>query len=325
MRSEPPHTPAVSRPETGWRVRTQRPDELADVMALGDAAFGPEEGIGALVAALQADDGYTDQSYVAVADGRVVGHTMLTRAWLDTEDRLLTIPVLSPLSVHPDHQRHGVGRALVTYAVAQAEADGAIGVVLEGDPAYYSRLGLEPAEPWGLLRPSARIPRPAFQWVRLPAHEPWMRGRVVYPDVFWRHDAVGLRGVRGPARTLEVTTVTLGARDLPRLVRFYAELLGRGVPDLDDLGDEDWVAVRDVDGGITVAVQLEPDQERVRWPAGPGEQHMQVHLEIRVDDLETATAHALRCGATLAEHQPQDDVRVCLDPEGHPFCLWVET
>lgn len=325
MRSEPPHTPAVSRPETGWQVRTQRPDELADVMALGDAAFGPEEGIGALVAALQADDGYTGQSYVAVADERVVGHTMLTRAWLDTEDRLLTIPVLSPLSVHPDHQRHGVGRALVTYAVAQAEADGAIGVVLEGDPAYYSRLGLEPAEPWGLLRPSARIPRPAFQWVRLPAHEPWMRGRVVYPDVFWRHDAVGLRGVRGPARTLEVTTVTLGARDLPRLVRFYAELLGRGVPDLDDLGDEDWVAVRDVDGGITVAVQLEPDQERVRWPAGPGEQHMQVHLEIRVDDLETATAHALRYGATLAEHQPQDDVRVCLDPEGHPFCLWVET
>ena len=28
-------------------------------------------------------------------------------------------------------------------------------------------------------------------------------------------------------------------------------------------------------------------------------------------------------GATLAEFQPQDDVRVCLDPAGHPFCLFV--
>jgi hypothetical protein len=24
-------------------------------------------------------------------------------------------------------------------------------------------------------------------------------------------------------------------------------------------------------------------------------------------------------------HQPQDDVRVMLDPAGHPFCLYVDT
>ncbi|MFN2319561.1 MAG: GNAT family N-acetyltransferase [Dermatophilaceae bacterium] len=323
MPSEPPHTPADSRRRTEWRVRTQRPEELAEVMALGDLAFGAEEGIGALVEALQADGSFTGQSYVALAGDRIVGHAMLTRCFLDTEDRVLTIPVLSPLSVHPDVQRQGVGRAVVAYALARAEGDGAMGVVLEGDPAYYSRLGFEPAEPWGLLRPSPRIPRPAFQWVRLPAHEPWMRGRVVYPDVFWRHDAVGLRGLRGPARTLEVTTVTLGARDLPRLVRFYGDLLGREVPEAAELAGEDWVAVRDDDGGITLAVQLEREQERVTWPAGPGEQHLQVHLEIRVDDLERALEHALTCGATLAEHQPQEDVRVCLDPEGHPFCLWT--
>ncbi|HHU10670.1 MAG TPA: VOC family protein, partial [Intrasporangiaceae bacterium] len=70
-------------------------------------------------------------------------------------------------------------------------------------------------------------------------------------------------------------------------------------------------------------VQLEPDQERVSWPAADGDQHMQVHLEIRVDDLDVAVAHALACGAALAEHQPQEDVRVMLDPEGHPFCLWT--
>ena len=48
-----------------------------------------------------------------------------------------------------------------------------------------------------------------------------------------------------------------------------------------------------------------------------------MHLEIRVDDLEAGVAHAVALGATLARFQPQPDVRVCLDPAGHPFCLFV--
>ena len=36
-------------------------------------------------------------------------------------------------------------------------------------------------------------------------------------------------------------------------------------------------------------------------------------------------SHGLRStqGATLPSFQPQDDVRVCLDPAGHPFCLYL--
>ncbi len=48
-----------------------------------------------------------------------------------------------------------------------------------------------------------------------------------------------------------------------------------------------------------------------------------MHLEIGVRDLPAALEHALACGATLAAFQPQEDVRVCLDPDGHPFCLWL--
>jgi hypothetical protein len=59
------------------------------------------------------------------------------------------------------------------------------------------------------------------------------------------------------------------------------------------------------------------------WPAGPGHQQMMMHLDIKVDDLDAAGAHAIGEGAVLAEYQPQDDVRVYLDPAGHPFCLWV--
>ena len=39
---------------------------------------------------------------------------------------------------------------------------------------------------------------------------------------------------------------------------------------------------------------------------------------------EAMVSAGVLLGATLAEFQPQDDVRVYLDPAGHPFCLWVE-
>ena len=41
------------------------------------------------------------------------------------------------------------------------------------------------------------------------------------------------------------------------------------------------------------------------------------------NDLAAAVEQAVGCGAELADFQPQDDVRVCLDPAGHPFCRWL--
>jgi hypothetical protein len=50
---------------------------------------------------------------------------------------------------------------------------------------------------------------------------------------------------------------------------------------------------------------------------------MSMHLDIEVEDLDAAVEHAVSVGAVLADFQPQKDVRVCLDPAGHPFCLWT--
>ena len=60
------------------------------------------------------------------------------------------------------------------------------------------------------------------------------------------------------------------------------------------------------------------------WPERAGEQQKMLHLDIWVDDLEAAGAHAVGLGATLADYQPQDDVRVYFDPAGHPFCLFLD-
>ena len=129
-------------------------------------------------------------SLVAEVDGAVVGHVMVGRNLLDAPPRLVDVGVLSPLGVLPQHQRRGVGKALVAAAV---EATTFPALFLEGDPRYYSRLGFRPGAELGFRRPSLRIPPAAFQVVLLDGHEEWMTGTLVYDAVFWRLDAVGLR------------------------------------------------------------------------------------------------------------------------------------
>ena len=119
-----------------------------------------------------------------------------------------------------------------------------------------------------------------------------------------------------------LTTVTLGTPDPVGLATFYARLLGWDTP---EPVDDDWLPLRNPDGGIALAFQEEPTHAPPVWPQNAEDQQMQVHLEIMVEDLASGVAHARACGASLAGFQPQEDVRVCLDPAGHPFCLWIDS
>ncbi len=123
-----------------------------------------------------------------------------------------------------------------------------------------------------------------------------------------------------PTASSQISTVTINAADAGELARFYQRLLGYHVA----VEEPDWVLLRPPGDGVSLGCQVEAGYVAPRWPAAPDDQQMMMHLEIRVDDLDVATAHALAAGAALADHQPQDDVRVCLDPAGHPFCLCVE-
>ena len=119
---------------------------------------------------------------------------------------------------------------------------------------------------------------------------------------------------------LTLTYTNLGTPDVRRLVHFYAELLGWPA-ETDEPG---WAVLHNPEGGPGLAFQAEPQHVRPVWPARPGDPQMTAHLEIRVSDLNAASTHALRCGATVAGFQPQPDVLVHLDPDGHPFCLYIE-
>jgi catechol 2,3-dioxygenase-like lactoylglutathione lyase family enzyme len=117
---------------------------------------------------------------------------------------------------------------------------------------------------------------------------------------------------------LRLSSTVLGSPDPSASAAFYRELLGWQVMQ-DEPG---WVMLRPPGGGSGVSFQLEPDHVPPVWPAGPGDQQMQAHLDVAVHDLAAEARRAVALGARLAQHQPQDDVRVLHDPDGHVFCLF---
>jgi putative acetyltransferase len=176
-------------------VRDETEQDAAAVAATISAAFGDHD-----VAPLWADvraEGLVHASLVAELDGEVVGHVGVSAAWLDARERLVDLWMLSPLSVVPDRQGEGIGTALLAAAVERARTTpGVPMLVLEGSPRYYGARGFDRAADHRVYPPSARTPDRAFQVVLLEGHEPWMTGQCVYRDVWWRHDAAGLRGER---------------------------------------------------------------------------------------------------------------------------------
>lgn len=173
-------------------IRPEQPTEQDTVRELVGRAFGRELEM-CLLDRLRNSPGYLPElSLVAVERGRVVGHVLLTRIPVLLPERgAAEVMMLSPLAVHPDAQGRGIGRALVSAAVESAEARGDALIVLEGDPALYSRFGFEPASTHGIERPSHRIPDAAFQVKRLAAHDPALAGAVLYPAALWELGAVG--------------------------------------------------------------------------------------------------------------------------------------
>jgi catechol 2,3-dioxygenase-like lactoylglutathione lyase family enzyme len=121
------------------------------------------------------------------------------------------------------------------------------------------------------------------------------------------------------APNLRMTSTVLGTPDPRALAGFYQRLLGWRI----GTDEREWVTLRPPGGGPWLSFQLEPHHVRPVWPARPGEPQMTAHLDIAVDDLPAACAHAEAAGAVPADFQPQDDVRVFLDPDGHPFCLYL--
>jgi catechol 2,3-dioxygenase-like lactoylglutathione lyase family enzyme len=128
-----------------------------------------------------------------------------------------------------------------------------------------------------------------------------------------------MSSMRGRTRA-QYWGMVLDAPDAPALAGFYARLLGWKITH----AEPHHAIVGPPDGVAYLGFQTSPEYVRPVWPPVDGHQQMMMHLDVEVDDLEAAVADALDLGAELAGFQPQDDVRVLLDPAGHPFCLYLD-
>jgi hypothetical protein len=116
--------------------------------------------------------------------------------------------------------------------------------------------------------------------------------------------------------------IALDAPDARELAHFYARLLSWQIFNESD----EWVDLApSEDAGFNLAFQREQNYVRPVWPTEDGLPQMSMHLDIEVDDLDEAVDWALSSGAAMATYQPQQSVRVMIDPAGHPFCLYLDT
>lgn len=132
-----------------------------------------------------------------------------------------------------------------------------------------------------------------------------------------------------PGATLRAATVAIHSAHPRELAHFYQRLLGMDLvaeegPRPGHPPNDGWALLRPPagQGGLSLGFEFEPEYVPPIWPSVRGEQQVMEHLDIAVDDLAEAVAWALSVGARLADNQPQKDVRVMLDPAGHPFCLF---
>jgi putative acetyltransferase len=115
-------------------------------------------------------------SLVAEVDGQVVGHIAFSP--VSISDGTRNWYGLGPVSVLPEFQRQGIGKALIREGLARLRALNAQGCCLVGHPDYYGKFGFANA-PQLVLE---GVPANVFFALSFDGHMP--RGTVTFHDAF---------------------------------------------------------------------------------------------------------------------------------------------
>ncbi|MFG1933927.1 VOC family protein [Mycobacterium sp. NPDC048908] len=119
-------------------------------------------------------------------------------------------------------------------------------------------------------------------------------------------------------RVGSLASISIDCLDPDALAPFYRALLGLQ----EAFATPDRGVVCLAGAGPMVTLMRVDSYTAPSWPEGP--QHQQMHIDVAVDDLDSAVPAAIALGAVEAARQPAPDRwRVLLDPAGHPFCLSV--
>jgi predicted N-acetyltransferase YhbS len=142
-------------------IRLEEPQDYRAVEEVTKAAFSYPERIARsqigcplehyMVHLLRKTDGIKELNFVAERNGAIVGHIIYSHAYiLQPDNSKISVLNFGPLSVHPEHQRTGVGSALMRHSISQAKALGYGAILFFGRPEYYPRFGFVDAKEFGI-------------------------------------------------------------------------------------------------------------------------------------------------------------------------------
>ncbi|GAB5492297.1 MAG: hypothetical protein Phog2KO_25120 [Phototrophicaceae bacterium] len=124
-----------------------RPENLADYASLNTLhirAFDNSARVATLVSLLRTRNTYKpDLSLVAEIDNTIVGHVVFSPINCLINGELVSGVNLSPLAVHPEYQKQGIGGALTREGHKICERMGYDFSILLGHPTYYPRFGYQ--------------------------------------------------------------------------------------------------------------------------------------------------------------------------------------
>lgn len=162
------------------RGETDSAQEQSLIYAIHAAAFArPDEAD--LVDGLRRD-GVVLASLVAEDAGRLLGHILFTRMWIDTVNGPVPAAALAPVAVLPEHQGRGIGSRLIRHGLDLLRQQGEKIAIVLGHPEYYQRFGFSVAKARDLESP---FPPEAYMALELaPGALEGVRGKVRYPAAF---------------------------------------------------------------------------------------------------------------------------------------------
>ncbi len=119
-----------------------------------------------MVNELRKRDGILSLSFVAIVDGDIVGHIICSKAEVRALNGITPVLNIGPISVLPEYQRKGVGKALITKMIEEAKQLGYGAILFFGRPEYYPQFGFKEASLFGITD-SEGYNYPAFMGMEL--------------------------------------------------------------------------------------------------------------------------------------------------------------
>lgn len=145
-------------------IRNEVPDDYREVEELTKKAFwnvnvpGCDEHYIAHILRGH-DDFIPELDFVLTLNGKIIANIMYTKARLaDGSGAEKEIVTFGPISVHPEYQRRGYGKALLKHSLEKAAEMGFEAAVIFGNPENYVTAGFKSCKKYNVAVPDGTYP-----------------------------------------------------------------------------------------------------------------------------------------------------------------------